>query len=147
MAALALAALLLALGAGPMPDGEALSVIDNTLLHEGPTPALAPPLARELLAHPLDALDARAIFERSVPEALRALADPAPEAAQPFDRLLDAYIEELAVLQADLLAATGPFDEAKVLKQLGEGLLGADLQLEIGAAIDRGALGRVGGRF
>src|SRR6185436_9521527 len=114
----------------------------------GPAPREAPPLVRELLARPLDALDAKSIFERSVPEALRNLApEPAPGPAQPFDRLLDAYIEELAVLQADLLAAAGPFDEAKVLKQLGDGMLGADTQLEIGAAVDREALGRVNERF
>lgn len=148
MAALVLAAALVIFGAGQLPDAETLSVIDNTLRHEGPTPAMAPPLARELLARPLDALDAQAIFERSVPEALRRIVvDPAPTAAQPFERLLDAYIEELAALQADLLAATGPFDEAKVLKQLGEGVLSADAQLEIGAAVDREALGRVNERF
>jgi hypothetical protein len=160
MAALALAAALFFLGAGPELEarvarllaerglGETLAVIDNTLRHEGPTPRDAPPLTRELLGRPLDALDAQAIFERSVPEALRNLAaDPAPVAAQPFDRLLDAYIEELAALQADLLAATGPLDEAKVLNQVGNGVLGADLQLEIGASLDRGALGRVNERF
>jgi hypothetical protein len=160
MAALALAAALLLFAAGPQLEarvarllaerglGETLAVIDNTLRHEGPTPREAPPLARELLARPLDALDAKAIFERSVPEALRNLAaEPAPGAAQPFERLLDAYLEELAVLQADLLAATAPFDEAKVLQQLGEGVLSADTQLEIGAAVDREALARVSERF
>ena len=41
-------------------------------------------LARELLARPLDALDAQAIFERSVPEALRRIGvDPEPAAARP----------------------------------------------------------------
>jgi len=148
MAALALAAALLVFAAGQLPDAETLSVIDNTLRHEGPTPAMAPPLARELLARPLDALDAQAIFERSVPEALRRLeVEPAPAAARPFDRLVDGYIEALAAIQADLLAATGPFDEAKALKQLGDGMLGADTQLEIGAAVDREALGRVNERF
>src|SRR5258706_923225 len=160
MAALALAAALFLLGAGPELEarvarllaarglGETLAIIDNTLRHEGPPPRDAPPLTRELLGRPLDALDARAFFARRVPEALRALAaDPAPVAAQPFDRLLDAYIEELAVLQADLLAASGSFDEAKVLKQAGDGLLSADLQLEIGASVDRDALGRVSERF
>jgi len=161
MAALALAAALLVFGAGPEPLaervarlldarglGESLTLIDNTLRHEAPTPPAAPPLARELLARPLDALDAQAIFERGVPEALRRITvDPAPAATQPFDRLLDAYIEELASIQADLLAATGPFDEAKVLKQLAEGMLGADAQLEIGAGVDREALGRVNERF
>ena len=160
MAALALAAALLFVAAGPELEarvarllaerglGETLAIIDNTLRHEGPTPREAPLLTRELLGRPLDALDAQAIFERSVPEALRNLAaEPALGAAQPFDRLLDAYIEELAVLQADLLAATGPFDEAKVLKQAGDGLLAADLQLEIGASVDRAALARVNERF
>jgi len=61
MAALALAAALFFLGAGPELEarvarllaarglGETLAVIDNTLRHEGPTPRDAPPLTRELL--------------------------------------------------------------------------------------------------
>jgi hypothetical protein len=160
MAALAFATALFFLGSGPELEarvarllaerglGETLAIIDNTLRHEGPTPRDAPRLSRELLGRPLEALDAQAIFARSIPESLRDLAvDPASGTAQPFDRLLDAYIEELAALQADLLAATGPFDEAKVLKQLGEGMLSANAQLEIGAAVDREALRSVNERY
>ena len=73
---LALAAGLLAAGcATPPPRGEPLGVIDNILSHEGPPPP-SPPIVRELLAEPLEAMDARAIFERTVPEALRKLAEP-----------------------------------------------------------------------
>src|SRR5712692_991021 len=84
MAALALLAALLAAGAGvddlaARVDGllarrgfgaDTLSLIDNLLRHEAPAPRAAPPLTRELLARPLAAADAAAIFRRSVPQAL-----------------------------------------------------------------------------
>jgi len=51
---------------------------------------------RELLARPMDARDAGAIFERVVPRPLVAAASPQPPLpAQPFERLLAAYVDEL----------------------------------------------------
>ncbi|MGH8706687.1 MAG: hypothetical protein ACREVD_01350, partial [Burkholderiales bacterium] len=99
--ALATAFALLAAGcAAP----QSVQVIDNILRHEGPTPP-SPPLVRELLAQPLAAQDAAAIFERSIPGAIMQLA--APVAATPgpsleLSVLLDPYVAELAEAQRAL---------------------------------------------
>src|SRR5678810_743282 len=98
MAALVLSALLVVLGAGRLPDAETLAIIDNTLRHEAAAPRFAPPLVGELLARPLDARDAGAIFDRVVPRPILAAASPQPPLpAQPFEVLLAAYVEELAL--------------------------------------------------
>jgi hypothetical protein len=74
-----------------------LQVIENVLAHEGPPPP-SPPLVRELLARPLAAMDADAIFARSVPAALVRLAQAAPsggpvELRDAVNPLLDALLE------------------------------------------------------
>jgi hypothetical protein len=81
----------------------ALRVIDNVLSHEGATPP-SPPLVRELLARPLEALQAQAIFARSVPEPLSRLAQ-APRAE--LEPAIERFLEELAQAQRALRAA-GP---------------------------------------
>ncbi|HUQ26444.1 MAG TPA: hypothetical protein VM140_12305 [Burkholderiales bacterium] len=151
MAALALAGLMLFLGAGPLPDAETLTVIGNTLRHEAPPPTSAPPLVRELLAQPLAALDASAIFERVMPRPLMeaAVVPPTPE-PQPFERLLAAYLEEMARARAELLVATGnaPFDEAALIADLrANGHPSADRLLQVAAATDSDGLAVANERF
>ena len=157
MAALALAGLLFAFGtglvfaAGPLPDAETLAVIDNTLRHEAPPPLSAPALVRELLARPLEALDARAIFERAVPQPVVDAATAAPPPPpQPFERLLAAYVEELVRARAELLVATGnaPFDAAALIADLrANGHPSADRLLQVAAATDLDGLAVANERF
>jgi hypothetical protein len=149
--ALALAALLVALGAGPLPDTETLAIIDNTLRHEAPAPRFAHPLVRELLARPMDARDAGAIFDRVVPRPVLAAATmQPPPPAQPFEALLAAYVGELALARAELLAATGnaPFDEAALLADLtANGHPSVDRLLGVAAATDLDGLAVANERF
>lgn len=157
MAALALAGLLFAFGsglvfgAGPLPDADTLAVIDNTLRHEAPPPPGAPALVRELLARPLDALDARMIFERVVPRPLvEAASEAPPETPQPFEQLLAAYVTELVRARAELLVATGnaPFDEAALIADLrANGHPSADRLLQLAAATDLDGLAVANERF
>src|SRR5258706_5232394 len=130
---------------------EALGVIDNLLRGDGARPVrAAPPLVAELLAQPLQALDAAAIFRRSVPAALASLADGAKdEAPTPFRELLLNYVDELAAAQSALREATGraAIDEQRILAQLEQGLLSADSQLAVAAAVDDEALARANERF
>jgi hypothetical protein len=63
--------------------GDVLGVMDNMLKHEAPSASHAPPLVFELLARPLVAADAAALFERSVPAELRRLAEVMREDAAP----------------------------------------------------------------
>lgn len=112
----------------------ALQVIDNILRHEGPAPP-SPPLVRELLARPFAAQDAAAIFGRSVPAALLALAEPAPpQAGAPVDirDLLEPYLGELAQAQRVLRAARrgAPLDAAALLRELETMLPSPALQHE-----------------
>lgn len=151
MAALALAALLLALGAAPLPDADLLAVIDNTLRHEPPPPRTAPPLVRELLARPLAARDAAAIFERVVPRpVVEAASARAPGSAQPFERLLSSYVAELALAREELLAATGnaPLDVPALLAEvMANGHPSADRLLQVEAATDSDGLAVANERF
>lgn len=151
MATLALAALLVVLGAGPLPDAETLSIIDNTLRHEAPAPRDTPPLVHELLAQPMAARDAAAIFDRVVPRPVVAAASPQPPLpAQPFERLLAAYIDELVIARAELLAATGnaPFDEKALLADLtARGHPSVDRLLAVAAATDLDGLAVANERF
>jgi hypothetical protein len=132
-------ALILAGCAAPQP----LQVIDNILRHEGPPPP-APAPVRELLAQPLTAPEAGALFARSVPAAITQLA--APAAAAPglpieLSVLLDPYIAELAEAQRALRAA--------LPRQVGlpATLPTPDLQREIATRIDASALQRASTLF
>jgi hypothetical protein len=128
-----------------------LLVVDNTLRHEAPPPRTAPPIVRELLARPHEALDAAAIFDRLVPRPLLDAAAPAPApAAQPFARLLAAYVAELAVAREELLIATGnaPIDEAALRADLEKhGHPSADRLLQVAAAVDLDGLAVANERF
>ena len=89
---------------------DALLIPDNLLRHEIAVPPATPALVRELLARPLAAADAAAIFERSVPAALRELAalQPPPEAAD-FETLLERYVAARPKTGAEFLEATARF--------------------------------------
>ncbi len=132
-------ALLLAACAAPQP----IQVIDNLLRHEGPPPP-SPAVVRELLAQPLAAQDAAALFERTVPAAITQLAAPvAASSGLPLELsvLLDPYVAELAEAQRALRAA---------LPHLGElpaALPTPQLQREIAARIDESALRRATSLF
>lgn len=158
MAALALVALLALLGAAPPPDADTLAVVDNTLRHEAPPPRSAPPLTSELLARPLDARDAAAIFDRAVPrpllEAAPAFAGagvvPAQAGTQSFDKLLSAYVAELALAREELMISTGnaPLDVAALLAEIREaGHPSTDRLLQVEAATDRDGLAVANERF
>jgi hypothetical protein len=132
-------ALLLAACAAPQP----LQVIDNVLRHEGPPPP-SPAMVRALLAQPLAAQDAAAIFEGSAPAALGRLAAPvSADTGLPLDlrRLLDPYVAELAAAQRALRAAL-PLPPA-----LPASLPTPDLQREVAARIDESALQRAASLF
>lgn len=128
-----------------------LLVIDNTLRHEAPPPASTPAIARELLARPLDARDAAAIFDRVVPRPLVAAAAAHPsQAVQPFPRLLSDYVEELARAREELLTSTGnaPLDTAALLADVTEhGHPSVDRLLQVEAATDSDGLAVANERF
>ena len=119
---------------------DALRVIDNLLRHGPPAPRATPALVGELLARPLDALDREAIFRRSVPAALGRVGERTEPRA--FDALLATYLEELARAGELLRAASTPFDEALVLRQLAQGLPAPDALLSVADAIDAEGLRR-----
>ena len=112
---------------------EALLVIDNLVRNGPPAPRATPALVRELLARPLDALDAGAVFQRAVPASLASFA---PDAPQPFAGLLKSYAEELARAQHALQGATRPFDPESLLRQLREGLPEPGALLALAEALD-----------
>lgn len=98
---------------------DALGVIDNLLRHGPPTPPAAPALVLELLARPLEAVDASRIFRATVPASLLGLEERASGVA--FDDLLKTYLAELAEAQRLLRAATRPFDDEALLRELSAG--------------------------
>jgi hypothetical protein len=108
-------------------DAETLRVIDNVLRYGAPPPP-APALVRELLARPLDAHDAKALFGRSVPAALAALAEPLPPpqpgAEVEIRALLQPYLAELAQAQKLLKDARrgAALDANALLAELADGL-------------------------
>jgi hypothetical protein len=83
---------------------DALLIPHNLIRHEGMAPRAEPPLVRELLAQVLAAADARAIFERNVPNAFNV----APPAAGEFEALLARYLADLEEPHA-FLEATARF--------------------------------------
>ena len=102
-------------GLGP----DALRVIDNLLRHGPAAPRAAPAQVLELFARPLEALDAAAVFRRTVPASLAGFAHSGT--VLPFDELLKTYLDEVGRAQEMLRAATAPFDEETILRQLRNG--------------------------
>ena len=105
---------------------DALRVIDNLLEHGRPAPPATPRLVRELLARPLDAIDAERIFRAAVPPALLSIE------RHPGGEALATYIADLAEAQRLLRAATRPFDDEALLRALSEGLPSSAQLLAIG---------------
>lgn len=137
------------------PDG--LAVIDNVVRYEPlPVPPAAPPLVRELLAQPVAAANAEALFYRAVPGALRRLADelsvPPPASwtvPASLRQLLDAYLDELAQAQGALKAALrgAPLDAAGLVHQLSGQLPSANRLRDAAAGLDQAALDRATALF
>jgi len=126
---------------------DALTLVGNVIEHELPTPRATPPVVMELLREPLRAADARAIFERSVPPEIVALAELAPPATEiGFDALLERYIGELAVAQAELMGAVAPFDEMNFVRSLANGLPPGDF-VALEQAVDAPRLARARALF
>jgi len=97
----------------------------------------------ELLARPLEAVDAAALFRRSVPAALMGFAqEENPPGQASFDELLKRYLDELAGAADMLRAATKPFDEDALLRRLGEGLPSANQLLAAADGVDMAQLER-----
>jgi hypothetical protein len=129
---------------------DALAVIDNVVRHEAAPPPAAQPLVRELLADPLAATDVATLFRRLVPSELARFAENAePPPARAFDELVASYVEELALAQRDLRAATAAarFDDAAVIRSLAQGELPLDALIAASSAIDAAALERANLRF
>ncbi len=104
-------------------------------MRNGPPPPLAAPaLVVDLLARPLDALDAAEIFRRTVPALLDSVARPTEP--RQFDALLGAYLDELAQAHRLLGIASKPFDEELVLRQLAQGLPPALVAVADAADVD-----------
>jgi hypothetical protein len=96
-------------------------------------------MVRELLARPLAAQDAAAIFERSVPAALTQLAAPVEASGGlrlDLQRLLDPYVAELVVAQRALRAALA------LPAALPAALPTPDLQREVATGVNASALQR-----
>ncbi|MBI4208056.1 MAG: hypothetical protein HY527_23795 [Betaproteobacteria bacterium] len=137
-------------GLGP----DALLVIDNIVRHEAPPPLAAPPIVRELLAHPLAATGAATLFKRAVPAALRRLANdvpaepprlPMPERAPlALADLLAVYLDELAAAQRLLREAVhgGQIDAPAIIVQLERGPPSPDQLRRIAGAVDAATLDR-----
>jgi hypothetical protein len=126
---------------------DALGVVGNVLRHEAPPPPATPPLVVELLADPLAAADAAAIFRRAVPTELVELANVGVgRSRESFERLLERYIAELAEARAALAAAVQPFDEAGFVRALSEGVTAERVQA-VAEATDRAGLDRAIAQF
>ena len=119
---------------------DALLVIDNLLAHGPPAPPATPGLVHELLARPLQAADARRIFETAVPPSLRA-ARPAHSPS------LDAILRELAEAQRLLRAAAKPFDDEALRRELPAAVTTSERFVAAVKAVDEAALRRANLRF
>jgi hypothetical protein len=134
--AAALATTLLACAcAGPQPIG----VIDNVLRHEGRAPP-SPALVRQVLARPMMALDAGALFARAEPPGLARLAEPAAGSA-PAHAWIEPYLDQLAEAQRALQAAVPPLGDTPA------GLPSIEAQRAIAAKVDAAALQRAATLF
>ena len=133
-------------GLGP----DALAVIANVIRHDTVPPPGAPAIVSELLVRPLAAVDAGALFDRAVPEALRSLVDeaaappPAPGAPAALRDLLDAYLREIAEAQRVLRSATRgvPFDARAFARELDGRPPTADRLRGVAASVDQSRLDR-----
>ena len=93
---------------------DAPGIIDNVIRHEAPPPLAAPAQVRRVLADPLRAADARALFDEVVPGALRDLAP----GREPFAAALERYLGELAAAQRLLEEATRGIAEVSAAERL-----------------------------
>ena len=123
---------------------DALLVIHNTLAHGPPAPPAAPPVVLELLARPLGAADAAAIFRRHVPAVLAGGDSAVP---RPFEQLLASYLLELEEAQRLLREAVAPFDEGAIVRRLRDGLVSADQLLAVADSVDMARLERANALF
>jgi hypothetical protein len=132
---------------------DALAVIDNVLRHEAPPPPFAPPLVRELLARPLDAVQAAALFDRAVPRSLVRFVDEAQaifgarrarESQVNLRELIDRYVDELAAAQRLLRTASSgaPLDSAAVIEELRSDLPSAATLQALSTRVDQATLAR-----
>ena len=128
-------------GLGP----DALHVIGNLVRHGPPAPRGAPALVVDLLARPLDALDAAEVFRRTVPAVLGAVGRPTEP--RQFDALLKVYLDELTEAHRLLGSASKPFDEDLVLRQLTQGLPQPGALLAVADAVDAESLRRANTAF
>jgi len=129
-------------GLGP----DALLVIDNLVRHGPPPPRATPTVVLDLFARPLEALDAAAMFRRTVPPSLSRLTGNGAE-ARSFDQLLEAYLAQVTTARELLRAAVRPFDEEALLRQLEEGLPRQGSMLSVADALDAGKLRRANQLF
>lgn len=124
---------------------DALRIVDN-LVRNGPAlPRAAPALVLDLLARPLDAVDASVVFRRAVPPSVASFTPAGSRAT--FDSLLAGYEDELEYAHQLLLAAVRPFDEDKLLAELQQGLPGSAALLAVADAVDMDKLRLANRRF
>jgi hypothetical protein len=138
---------------------DAFAVIDNVVNHEGLPPPAAPPLVREILARPLDAVDAEKLFDRAVPAGLRRVAATPPvTGARPtataaerlpaeLADLLAAYCRELEEARNALRQAGGSMDEQAVVRTLSKGGIPSAALRSLAVTGDLAALDRASAMF
>ena len=128
-------------------ERDILQLIDNVVRHEPGPPAHAPAVVRALLAQPLGAADADALFRGALPPELLELAEAGPtQATATLDGLLAEYIAELTAAQALLRDATRGIDTAAMLKLLESELESSEAVVALARTDDR-LLGRANARF
>ena len=132
---------------------DALNVIDNLVSHEGPPPPAAPTLVRELLKHPLSAVDAATLFDRGVPVALRRLVEtavgpPRQPSALAITERLTPHLDKLAAAQG-LLRAAAPegIGAPAILKTLNSRAPSAEDLRGVMRAVDGERLARAHAHF